>query len=88
MKSKLKLILPLALLILGGTYKFVLAEEKRDSPFIRLLLDRTRPRGGATLGAVCAGIKAMRAAEAFERCQYTPSGASFPTPSSRLSSRD
>ena len=27
MKSKLKFILPLTLLILGGTYKFVLAEE-------------------------------------------------------------
>ena len=27
MKSKLKFILPLALLIFGGTYKFVLAEE-------------------------------------------------------------
>ena len=27
MKSKLKIILPLTLLILGGTYKFVLAEE-------------------------------------------------------------
>lgn len=27
MKSKLKFILPLALLILGGSYKFVLAEE-------------------------------------------------------------